>query len=71
VAVPVNEPGVLFAWRGGELASPAAFVVAVAWLPPVRKLAPAPFAAGVRLKVTVTPSIGRPALSRTRARSGR
>jgi hypothetical protein len=55
----------------GELARPRASVVAVAWPDPSRKVAPAsPLAACGSMKVTVAPSIGLPAPSRTRARSG-
>ena len=40
-AVAVNDPAVLFAVRSGELATPVAPVVAVAWAPPPVKVAPA------------------------------
>ncbi len=40
-AVAVNDPAVLFAVNSGELATPYASVVAVAWAPPPVKLAPA------------------------------
>ena len=45
-AVAVNRPAVALALKRGEVATPEALVVSVAWLAPPAKLAPA--AAGVR-----------------------
>src|SRR4051794_10487843 len=73
-AEAVNRPAVVFAVSAGELAMPAAFVVAVAWVEPVAKLAPAapappePPVAPLLLpsvKVTVAPCSGLPLPSRT------
>ena len=56
VAEAVKLPAVLFAIRAGEVAQPAPFVVAFACPVPSGKVAPAPFAALVMVKVTVIPS---------------
>jgi hypothetical protein len=76
-AVAVNDPAVLFAVKSGELATPFAPVVAVAWAPPPAKLAlalelvphvlapPEP-----SVNVTVVPATGLPPASRTVTCSG-
>src|SRR5580693_1907328 len=76
-AVATNEPASVVAVRGGELASPPAPVVAVAWVPPPAKVALAPGLALQRpampepsVNVTVTPTTGLSPASTTRTRSG-
>ena len=79
VAVAVNDPAVLFAAKIGELATPDALVVAVAWVPPPAKFAPAleellvPHALELlepSVNVTVVPTTGLPLASSTRTCSG-
>jgi len=57
-AVTVNSPAVLFAVRLGAVATPGAFVVAVAVFEPPMKVPVAPLAGDVN--VTVTPETGLP-----------
>ncbi len=76
-AVAVNDPAVLFAVNAGELATPLAPVVAVAWVPPPVKLALAAAAVPHALEapepsvnVTVVPATGLPSASSTLTCSG-
>src|SRR5207253_5810588 len=69
-AVAVKRPGLPFATKAGELASPAAFVTALACAPPPRNAAPAPDTPAPSEKTTVTPCTGTPSTSSTRAVSG-
>ncbi len=71
-AVAVNEPAAVFAMIAGEVARPLASVLAVVWVPPPAKLAPAteavpqvPALAGSSMNVTVAPATGLPLVSRT------
>ena len=79
--VAVNDPAVVFAVNAGEVATPLASVVAVAWVLPSSKLAlatalvpQAPPVAEPSVNVTVAPTTGLPLASSTRtaaaARSG-
>ena len=79
VAVAAKVPLVAFARKPGEVATPSALVVSVAWLVPSSKLAPAAAAepppapalpAEPRLNVTVAPTTGLPLASSTRTASG-
>ena len=78
-AVAVNDPAVPFAVSSGELATPPAPVVVLAWVPPPVKLAPAleelPVAHALEapepsVNVTVVPATGLPAESSTLTCSG-
>ena len=79
-AVAVNGPVALLAVNGGELATPAAPVVSLAWVAPPRKLAPAlellphtsepPPPAPPSVNVTVLPATGLPSASSTWTCSG-
>ena len=80
-AVAVNVPAVVFASKRGEVAIPDALVVAVAWVLPPGKLAPAlpepvppapadPPPAAPSVKVTVWPCSGLPCPSSTLTSSG-
>src|SRR5262249_877433 len=65
VAVALNVPVTLSAVIAGALARPALFVVAVAWVVPSGKLAPALFGALPIVNVTETPATGSPPAPRT------